>query len=118
MKSMGMRKPARKKVESPFAKNLKSLMTDRELTIKAVAEISGVSTSVVGDWLSGSVPHDLTRVSKLASTLQCDFQWLLTGERTPTKSKELVLADVFDIESDPAFTGIFMIEAKRLKKKS
>ena len=115
---MSKAKPARKKIESPFAGNLKRLMHDRGLSAKAVAELAEVSPSVVQDWLSGSVPHNLNSVAKLSNAIKSDFQWLLTGEHGKVNVKEMSLSELFEIEPDPSFSGIFMLEAKRLKKRN
>lgn len=107
----------KKKVQSPFAKNLKAVMVERQLTVRGVAELAGVSASVTQDWLSGTIPHDLQAVAKVAGALKIDFQWLLTGTHAVAGIHDLSLSEIFDIENDPAFSGIFVLEAKRLKRK-
>ena len=110
-------KPARKKLDSPFSKNLKDLMQSRGLTAKAVAELAEVSPSVVQDWLAGSVPHNLKSIAKLANSVNSDFQFLLTGTHGKVNVKELSLSELFETEPDPSFSGVFLLEAKRLKKR-
>lgn len=114
---MGKNKPARKKVESPFAGNLKILMRDRVLNAKAIATLADVSPSVVQDWLTGAVPHDLGKIANLSVKLNTDFMWLLTGQQGQVDTKGLSLEQIFDIEHDSSFSGIFMLEAKRLRRK-
>jgi transcriptional regulator with XRE-family HTH domain len=113
------KRTARKSIESPFRKNLQGLMKEKGLTAKRVAELSGVSPTVVQNWLTGSVPHNFLAVASLANALGVDFQWLLTGVHgaAPTINA-LSLAELFDIETDPSFSGLFMLEAKRLRRKA
>jgi transcriptional regulator with XRE-family HTH domain len=108
----------RKPLDSPFRKNLQGLMKEKGLTAKKVAELSGVSPTVVQNWLTGSVPHNFLAVASLSNALGVDFQWLLTGVHgaAPTVNA-LSLAELFDIEPDPSFSGMFMLEAKRLRRK-
>jgi transcriptional regulator with XRE-family HTH domain len=115
VKNKTQNKPARKKVTSPFGQNLKAVMQRQNLTQRKVAEICGVSVSVVNDWLAGSQPHDLGVVLKLCNEFNLDFKWLLTGQKSSIAS--LKLEDIFHIEDDPSFSGLFLLEAKRLKKK-
>ena len=112
------KRTARKPLDSPFRKNLQSLMREKGLTAKKVAELSGVSPTVVQNWLTGSVPHNFLAVASLSTALGVDFQWLLTGVHgaAPTVNA-LSLGELFDIEPDPSFSGLFMLEAKRLKRK-
>ena len=110
------KRPARKRIASRFAENLQQLTKERNLTQRRISEICGVSVAVVNEWLHGSIPHDPGAVLRLSQELQVDFKWLLTGEKT--ELKDLQLADLFDMESDPSFSGLFMVEAKRLKRKA
>lgn len=107
----------KKKMVSPFGKNLKAVMTERSLSVRGIAEIAGVGPSVVHDWLSGTNPHDYYAVSKIAHSLKVDFQWLLTGAHSQVNLKNLSLSEIFDVQPDPSFSGIFILEAKRLKKR-
>lgn len=74
-----MSKPARKKIQSPFAKNLKLILTERGISQKAAAEIANVTPATLNDWLAGSVPNDHIAVQRLCRALGCSFEWLLTG---------------------------------------
>lgn len=109
----------RKKKDSPFSKNLKGLLEERNINQKQAAILAEISNSVLSDWLcnTGS-PQDLTSVAKLAKSLNVDFQWLLTGIKSSTSSIDNAsLGDIFNIEDESMFTGIFRIEAKRLTRK-
>lgn len=95
----------------PFKKILKQVMTDRELTIKVVGEMAGVSTSVAQSWLDGSVPHDLQAVARLAKALNMSFKGLLLGE-PESAHQRLTAAELF--EEQDFFDGICKISIKRL----
>lgn len=109
-------KDRRKKSSTPFAANLKLLLTERGLSQKSAADIMGISVSVIHDWLQGSYPNDPMPILKLCQAINCDFQWLLTGKRSVAVATDN-LQEIFDIEDEPDFSGIFKIEAKRLKVK-
>lgn len=105
-------KPARKKIATPFAANLQQVMVERKIALKGAAELAGVTPPVVSGWLSGSMPHDLIAVQRLARALKVNFEWLLTGEADATSVNNLSLSEIF--EEQTAFSGVFRIEAKRL----
>lgn len=107
-----------KKKESVFAKNLQNLLIERGITQKQLAEIAGVSCSVLHSWLNGVSPTELDSVLKIATAFNVDFQFLLTGVRQlPTTFEDAKITDLFDIEEESSFCGVFQIEAKRLKQK-
>lgn len=109
----------KKKIDSPFAKNLRSVMKEKNLSVRKVAALCGLSSSVVQDWLSGTVPHDLQAVARFANSneARCDFQWLVTGSHSRIAINDLSLSEIFDVEDEPSFSGMFIIEAKRLRRK-
>ena len=82
------------------------------------AEIAGVNSATINQWLSGSQPNDPIAVLKLCKALRSDFQWLLTGTPRPSqKVEELALLEIFEMQDEADFSGIYMIEAKKLKRK-
>jgi transcriptional regulator with XRE-family HTH domain len=103
-------------MESPFAENLRQILAERELSIRGAAEICEVSVSQIHDWMQGTQCTNPMALLKLCRALKCDFQWLLTGTRGG-ENKSANLSEIFDIQPEPAFSGIFMIEAKRLRKR-
>jgi len=111
------KKPARKRVNSPFAKNLKEILEERDLSQKAAAAIAEVAPATIADWLSGSMPNDPIAVQRLCKGLNCSFEWLLTGAQTTVDQKNISLSELFNFEEEPSFSGIFEISAKRLKRK-
>ncbi len=113
-----MPKPNRKKVQSPFAKNLKAILAERGLSQKAAAEMAGTSTSTINDWLASVQPTDMMCVQRLARALKIDFELLVTGSQSRIDIKDISMTELFDSEPDPSFSGIFQISATRLKRKS
>lgn len=112
-----MTKPARKKNQSPFAKNLKAILSERGLSQKVAAEMAGTTTSTVNDWCAGSHPADIICVQKLARALNVDFEFLLTGSQSPINLQKISMTELFESEPDPSFSGIFEISARRLRRK-
>lgn len=70
-------------------------MKERGLTLKQVAQLAGVSISVVQNWLEGKTPHDLQAVSKLAKGLGISFKSLLLGE-AETNHQPATISELFD----------------------
>lgn len=111
-------KPIRTKANSPFARNLKAVLEERGVAQKSAAELAGVSAPTINDWLAGSQPTDPIAVQRLCRALKVDFEWALTGEKSRVAGNETSLAEIFDEQDEPTFSGIFKIEAKRLKKRN
>lgn len=100
----------------PFAQNLKRIMEERDLSVRAIAAMAEVkSPSIVMSWLSKANPHDLQAVARLAKALNIGFKELLLGETEEPKFTELSTKDLFD-EQD-FFEGICRIKIQRLVPK-
>lgn len=95
----------------PFGKILKGVMQERGLTVRAVAEMAGVSPSVVQGWVTKANPHDLQAVARLAQALGMSFKALLLGE-TESIGKAAAVSDLF-LEQD-LFDGLCKVSIKRL----
>lgn len=103
--------------DSPFAANLRRTLEERRINASHLAKVIDVPPATLHGWCNGAGATDMAAVLRLATTLGIDFQLLLTGvPRAPSSNFE----DHFEIKSDPALTGVFAIEFKRLvpKKKS
>lgn len=99
--------------ELPFAKNLKRIMGERNLTVRAVAAMAGVrQPSIIMSWLSNANPHDLKAVGRLAKALDMNFKELLLGETDQNPPTTASLTDLFD-EQD-YFDGLCRIKVQRL----
>ena len=94
----------------PFGSILKRVIDERDLSVKAVAEMAGVRPSVVQSWISSANPHDLQAVARLAKALDMNFKELLLGEKDLPLRIEA--ADLFD-EQD-FFEGICKVKVQRL----
>ena len=70
----------RQKETIPFSKVLISLMSERKLSLREAARISGVSPSTISDWRNGRSPDNFMAVKKLAQALGTTLGFLLTGE--------------------------------------
>lgn len=114
------RKPIRKRIETPLAQNLRELLKERGITIRAAAELAGVSHAQIHDWCHGVICNNPPALLKLCQSLSCDFQWLLTGVRSKALAEATSpnLAELFQIEEAPQLSGIFMIKTKRLKRRT
>jgi transcriptional regulator with XRE-family HTH domain len=64
----------------PFQKILRSVMTERNLSVRKIAQIAEVKPTTVSNWLDGKNPHDLVAINKLAKGLGLSFKNLLLGE--------------------------------------
>lgn len=74
------RAPKTEKPAAPFSKVLKTLRRQRGLTLREVAKLAGVSTSVASAWEGGNAPADLLAVRRLAQGLGVTTAFLLFGE--------------------------------------
>lgn len=97
-----------------FGVRLRKTMDERSLTVRAIAEMAGVNSSVVQSWISKAVPHDLEAVARLAKALNIGFKELLLGEPEMAESPEMM----FDAED--WFEGLCKVSIQRLvpKKKT
>lgn len=100
----------------PFAKNLKRIMDERKLTVRAVAAMAGVKQpSIIMSWLSNANPHDLKAVGRLAKALNMNFKELLLGEPEQESVGGMSVTDLFDEKE--LFEGICRINIQRLVPK-
>jgi len=115
---LAKRKPIRKKVESPFSKNLQAMLSERAISQSAAAKLAQIPAATLHDWIYGSniVPQDIRAVQRLCRALGCSFEWVMTGEISPVDFKNISLTELFQSEPDPTFSGIFEITARRLTR--
>lgn len=112
-----MAKKRQRRGDLPFARNLRKLMEDRGLSQKEICQQTAIKTTTLNDWLGGTTPSDLVAVAELCRVLKVDFQVLLLGSRPEHDYEEKVFMKLFDIEdSHMEFSGVFLIEAKRLSE--
>lgn len=117
---MAKRKAVKKRIESSFSKNLKSILEERGVSQKAAAAIAEVTPATINDWIhnTSSTPQNHLAIQRLCRALNCDFEWVLTGSQSRVEIKDISMSELFDSEPDPSFSGIFEISAKRLRRKA
>ena len=76
--------------------------------------LAGTSPSVISGWTAGATPNDLSGILKLCMELGADFQHLMTGVPSSAIPANR-LSEIFEVEDSPEFSGVFLLEAKRLK---
>ncbi len=100
-----------KRAQRPFAKNLKSLMSEKKFTLKQVSSAVDIAPSVLSGWLAGATPEDHLAVKRLAKFFGVSFSFILTGlddERDlPT------ITEVFE-DGGVLFDGVAKITIQRL----
>ena len=112
-----IKKPSRKRSEStPLGENLKRIMKERNLSMRVLAGMAGVSVSSISDWVNNSSPADLQKVAALAKGLNISFSFLVLGVHEESKTDKLTIDDLYDSEGTP-LEGVFRISAVRLIKK-
>ncbi len=95
----------------PFREILRSIMRERQLTLKQVADLAGVKISTIQNWTEGKAPHDLQAVARLATALGTSFKGLLLGE-PENISQASSIGELF--EEQELFDGYLKVTAKRL----
>ena len=91
-------------------------MEERALSVGAVAEMAGVSRSVVQSWTYNANPHDLQAVARLATALNMNFKELLLGEPDQEQIRDFLFRDLFDEKE--VFEGICKVNIQRLVPKN
>lgn len=109
-----MKKTRKRAGPTPFGKILRSLMAEKNITIRQAAEIAGVGSSTIDDWRGGALPEDYSAVKRLAGALGVSFAFLLTGEEDKRSGSALPsVAEVFD-DGGQLFDGYAKITIQRL----
>ena len=62
-------KKRRRSDPTPFAKILRSLMTEKKMSVRAAAQVAGVGTSTIDNWRAGALPENYPAVKRLAEGL-------------------------------------------------
>lgn len=101
-------------------------MEKRGLTLSQIAALAGVSKTVVHDWNTGSTPHDLLAVGRLARALGLSLRELLLGEPEDEKAMAALepgtpangIAQFSDTEEEQVAEGVFRVSIHRIRLKS
>lgn len=107
----------RKRHNSPFAKNLSSLMKEKGMGVREAARIAGVSHGTISNWCAGVAPDDFMAVKKLAEKLGVTFSWMMTGENDASPGRQPTVSEVFD-DGEMLFDGHAKITIQRLVPKN
>ena len=109
-----MKKIRKRAGPTPFAKILRSLMSEKGMTVRQAANFAGVASSTIDDWRGGALPEDYSAVKRLAASLGVSFSFLLTGEEDSRDQSMLPsVTEVFQ-DGGALFDGYAKITIQRL----
>lgn len=95
-------------MELKIGKTLAKLIKEQDMTLKTLAQNTGVSASTLSEWKSNRKPKDPTQLQKVASELGVTIHFLLFGVEDSQEPIQKILKEEF-------FTGTFEITLKRVK---
>ena len=104
----------RAKEEYPFAKILRAVMTERQVSARQAAKIAGVSHSTIIDWQTGSSPDNYLAVKKLSEALGVSFSYLLTGKHDDEVNGVAPPVTTVFADGDTVFDGYAKITIQKL----
>lgn len=79
-------------------KTLKTLLQRKGLTYKQLGEATGISPNTIKTWISGSTPHRLEDVRRVARYLEVSFEFLVFGaddNQLPKSLEEIVTKSIY-----------------------
>lgn len=88
---------------------LKTLISERRLTLKEISLGSGVPTSTIAEWSNRRVPKNPAQVRKVAKFLGVTTHFLLFGEED---SQEILQKFI----KEDIFSGTFEINIKKIRR--
>ena len=102
---------------TPFSRELKRIMRDRDLSLTDVSKMADISKSTLSGWLaSTATPADFTVVKRLANCLGVSMSLLCTGEEDKTAPK--VGGDVIELfHNGESHEGCYRIILQKLVSK-
>lgn len=71
-----------------LAINLRTLMRQRELTSKRLANEVGIPEGTLKTWLAGSAPRSLADVKTVAKHLMVSFEFLIFGDEETLQAQK------------------------------
>ena len=69
--------------------NLFSLMSERGLTAKKIADATGISTGNISDWKSGRSSPSVLKLEQIADFLDCSIDYLVGRANQPNFVSEI-----------------------------
>ena len=107
-------KKRRRSGSTPFSKILRSLMTEKSISVREAAEVAGVGISTIDNWRAGALPEDYVAVRRLARKLGVSLSFILTGEDEVRGEDQLpTITEAFD-DGGALFDGYAKITIQRL----
>lgn len=99
---------------TPFAKILRNLMAEKNMSVRAAANIAKVGASTIDNWRAGALPEDYSAVKRIAKGLGVSLSFILTGEDEIRDVGQLTsITEVFD-DGGALFDGYAKITIQRL----
>lgn len=86
------------------------------MTAAQVARKSGVSRSVLSDWLAGVIPRDIQHVKKVATVLGTSVDHLCFGNGVETVPEDVTKDLLGELMGEDWFGGIFEIRLRRVRR--
>jgi len=91
-----------------FGERLKSLMTERNLSAKALARKLDVPYSTLQEWLSSRIPRNPESLKKISTYFNISIHRLLFGEDTSVVDN---ISNKIEMH-----TGVYEVSIRRIKK--
>jgi transcriptional regulator with XRE-family HTH domain len=107
------------KRESPFRKILAQLMREKNLSIRAAAQIAAVAPSTIAGWRAGRTPDNFEAVQKLAIFFGVGLAFMLTGKQDSFEGRDRSLENTVWDEGEAVYYEMARIQIQPLvlKKK-
>ena len=104
---------------TPFSRELKRLMQQRDLCLTDVSKMTKISKSTLSGWLSSSAtPADLLAVKRLADVLGVSMSRLCTGQEDQVASKANTNEVVELIQNGQMQEGYYRVLFQKLEPKN
>lgn len=97
-----------KGMEIKIGTMLRSILRERDLTLKEVSQKCGVSISTLHEWENNRAPKNPIQVAKVAQCLGISLHYLLFGFKDPEEALERII-------KNEVFSGVYEISLKKVK---
>ena len=92
---------------------LKVLLEREDMSITEAADIAGVPSNRLHEWINGTSPTDYSPLKKLANFFGISLSTLLTGEPDDIESNEISIHEVFS-KPEQLFEGFLKVRIERV----
>lgn len=93
-----------------FTRNIREIISAKNLTIAEFAEAIDEKPSRVNDVLSGKQRPPFDMVEKILSTFEVDANWLISGKSSDLQNNSNLDAEQFSDETDFAYIPMYDVE--------